>query len=83
MPPMKSKRAQSKMQKRSNESKSKSGSVADSSLGIDEPQSSVVTDHVSDFGGSSAAAEEPTPPEQKDLIEVPILCLLQPSHQSR
>jgi len=25
---------------------------------------------VSDFGGSSAAAEEPTPPEQGDLIEV-------------
>ena len=56
-----SKRAQARMQKRSTESKSKSESDADSSLGSDEPQSSIVTDHVSDFGGSSAAAEKPTP----------------------
>ena len=52
------------MQKRSTESKSKSESDADSPLGSDEPQSSLVTDHVSDFCGSSAAAEEPTPLEQ-------------------
>jgi hypothetical protein len=38
------------MQKRSTESKSESD--ADLSLGSDEPQSSIVTDHVSDFGGS-------------------------------
>ena len=54
-----SKRTQARMQKRSTESKSES--VADSFLGSDEPQSSIVTDHVSDFGGSSAAAEKPTP----------------------
>jgi len=45
----------------------------DSSFGSDGPQSSAITDRVSDFGGSSAAAEEPTPPEQENLIEVPVL----------
>jgi hypothetical protein len=53
------------MQKRSTESKSKFASDADSPLGSDEPQPSLVTDHVSDFGGSSAAADELTPLEQE------------------
>jgi hypothetical protein len=59
------------MKKRSDESKSKSESDADSSLGSDAPQSSNIKDHVSDFGGSSTAAEEPTTPEQEDLKKVP------------
>ena len=71
MPPNQPKRAQSRIQKRSNDPKSKSEPDADSSLGSDGPQSSVITDHISDFGEASAAAEEPTPPEQEDLIEVP------------
>ena len=57
------------MQKGSTESKSESD--GDSSLGSDEPQSSLVTDHVSDFGGSSAAAEEPTPLEQELPVPLP------------
>ena len=61
-----SKKTQARMQKRSTES-----SDADSSLGSDEPQSSLVTDHVSDFGGSSAAAEEPTPLEQELPVPLP------------
>jgi len=60
-----SKKTQARMQKCSTESKSES--VADSFLGSDEPQSSTVTDHVSDFGGSSAAAEKPTAPLGKEL----------------
>jgi hypothetical protein len=40
-------------------------------LGSDEPQSSLVTDHLSDFGGSSAAAEEPTPLEQEVPVPLP------------
>jgi hypothetical protein len=40
-------------------------------LGSDEPQSSLVTDHVSDFGGSSAAAEEPTPLGQEVPVPLP------------
>jgi hypothetical protein len=59
------------MRKRSTESKFKSESDADSPLGSDEPQSSLVTDHVSDFGGSSAAAEEPTPLGQELHVLLP------------
>ena len=76
MPPKQSKktppkRAQARMQKRSTESKSISESDADSSLGSDEPQSSLVADHLSDFGGSSAAAEEPTPLGQELPVPLP------------
>ena len=74
MPPKQSKKTPSKktqaiMQKRSTESKSESD--ADSSLGSDEPQSSLVADHVSNFGGSSAAAEEPTPLGQELPVPLP------------
>ena len=65
-----SKKTQARMQKRSTESKSESD--ADSSLGSDEPQSSLFTDHVSEFCGSSAAAEEPTPLEQELPVPLPL-----------
>jgi hypothetical protein len=74
MPPKQSKKTPSKktqagIQKRSAESKSESD--ADSPLGSDEPQSSLVLDHVSDFGGSSAAAEEPTPLGKEVPVPLP------------
>jgi len=59
------------MRKRSTESKFKSESDADSPLGSDEPQSSLVTDHVFDFGGFSAAAYELTPLEQALPVSLP------------
>jgi hypothetical protein len=43
----------------------------DSTLGSDEPQSSLATDHVSDFGGSFAAADELTPLEQELPVPLP------------
>jgi hypothetical protein len=60
------------MQKRSEKPKFKLKSDADSSLRSDEPQSSIIIDHVSNSGGPSAEAEESTPLEQEGDIDVPV-----------